>query len=104
VAERLSAPKEFEPRIFRPLSARAREPDARGDDHFQEGSFVKRWASAPPASVRLLVRKLAFVTHQSEIPDNQGIEFVPIVTAPALECAMVDFGIVFPLRLNLDLD
>jgi hypothetical protein len=65
---------------------------------------VKRWVTAPLASVRLLVRKLAFVTHRSEIPDNQDIEFVRSVAAPALEWAMVDFGIVFPLRPNLDLD
>jgi hypothetical protein len=84
VVERRSAPKEFEPTIFRPVSARAREPNARGDGHFQEGSFVRHWVTAPLASVRLLVRKLAFVAHRSEIPDNQDIEFVRIVTAPAL--------------------
>jgi hypothetical protein len=42
--------------------------------------------------------------NRSEIPDNQVIEFVWIVAAPALGWAMVDFRIVFPLRFNLDLD
>jgi hypothetical protein len=58
---------------------------------------LRRWATAPLASIRLLLRKFALLTHRSEIPDNQDIEFVRIVAAPALGWGIVDFGCVFPL-------
>ncbi len=48
---------------------------------------------------RLLGWKLALLTHRFEIPDNQDIEFVQIVAAPALAWGIVDFGIVFPLAV-----
>jgi hypothetical protein len=58
---------------------------------------LKQWARAPIASVNLLLRKLALLTHRSEIPDNQDMEFVQLVAAPALGCGIIHFGIVFPL-------
>jgi hypothetical protein len=60
---------------------------------------LRRWAGAPLASIRLLFRKLTLLTHRSEIPDNQDIEFVRIVAAPALGWGLVGFGIVFPLAV-----
>jgi hypothetical protein len=58
---------------------------------------LRQWAGAPLDSVRLLLRKLGLVTHRFEIPDNQDIEFVRIVAAPALGWGIVDFGTLFPL-------
>lgn len=49
--------------------------------------------------MRLLGFKLALATHRFEIPDNQDIEFVEIVAAPALAWGIVDFGTVFPLAV-----
>jgi hypothetical protein len=60
---------------------------------------LRQWEHAPLASLRLLSWKLALLTHRSEIPDNQDIEFVRIVAAPALGWGIVDFGIVFPLAV-----
>src|SRR5262249_9895081 len=37
------------------------------------------------------------LTHRFEIPDNQDLEFVRIIAAPALGWGIVGFGIVFPL-------
>jgi hypothetical protein len=60
---------------------------------------LKHWANAPMASLRLLSWKLALVTHWAEIPDNQDIEFVRIVAAPALGWGTLGFGVVFPLAV-----
>jgi hypothetical protein len=58
---------------------------------------LRQWGVAPLQSIRLLVRKLGLLIHRLEIPDNQDIEFVRIVAAPALGLGFVDFGILFPL-------
>ena len=58
---------------------------------------LKMWVTAPIASLRLLFLKLGLVTHNAEIPDNQDIEFVQLVAAPALAWGFVPFGLVFPL-------
>jgi hypothetical protein len=58
---------------------------------------LRQWGASPLQSIRLLIRKLGLVTHRLEIPDNQDIEFVRIVAAPALGFGLVDFGILFPL-------
>jgi hypothetical protein len=60
---------------------------------------LKPWAESPLGSLRLLIRKLGLLTHRSEIPDNEDIEFVTIVAAPALSAAVIDFGILFPLAV-----
>jgi hypothetical protein len=60
---------------------------------------LKQWAVAPLVSIRLLFWKLALLSHRFEIPDNQDIEFVRIVAAPALAWGLIDFGIVFPLAV-----
>ena len=60
---------------------------------------MRQWASAPLDSIRLLGWKLALSTHRFEIPDNQDIEFVQIVAAPALAWGIVGFGVVFPLAV-----
>ena len=60
---------------------------------------LKQWAGAPLVSIKLLFWKLALLSHRFEIPDNQDIEFVRIVAAPALKWGLIDFGIVFPLAL-----
>ena len=66
---------------------------------FWLGEGLRQWASAPLDSMRLLGFKLALATHRFEIPDNQDIEFVEIVAAPALAWGIVDFGTVFPLAV-----
>jgi hypothetical protein len=66
---------------------------------FWLGEGLKRWGNAPLASLHLLVRKLSLLTHRAEIPDNQDIEFVRIVAAPALGWGIITFGIVFPLAV-----
>jgi hypothetical protein len=58
---------------------------------------LAQWAREPLKSIRLFYRKLALLVHRSEIPDNQDIEFVQIVAAPALRWGVVGFGSVFPL-------
>jgi hypothetical protein len=66
---------------------------------FWLGEGLRQWASAPLDSIRLLGVKLALSTHRYEIPDNQDIEFVQIVAAPALAWGIVGFGVVFPLAV-----
>jgi hypothetical protein len=43
--------------------------------------------------------RLGLSIHRYEIPDNQDIEFVQIVAAPALAWGTVGFGVVFPLAV-----
>jgi hypothetical protein len=77
---------------------RAGRPLSPGEvSRFWLGEGLKRWGNAPLASLHLLFRKLALLTHRAEIPDNQDIEFVRIVAAPALGWGIITFGIVFPL-------
>jgi hypothetical protein len=58
---------------------------------------LKRWETAPVESLRLLAWKLALVTSDFEIFDNQSEELVRTVVAPALSWCFLSFGWVAPL-------
>lgn len=60
----------------------------------QEG--LKRWRTAPAASVRLLARKVVLLTTDFEIPDNHDMEMTRLVAAPALGWGVLSFGWVIP--------
>lgn len=57
---------------------------------------LERWRDAPAASVRLLVKKVGLLAHDSEIPDNQDIAVVRLVAAPVLACGVLSFGWLSP--------
>jgi hypothetical protein len=57
---------------------------------------LRRWQSAPAASLRLLGWKLALVASDFEIFDNQSEELVRLVIAPALGWGLLSFGWVLP--------
>ncbi len=57
---------------------------------------LARWRAAPGASLRLLAWKLGLVAHDFEIPDNQSMEVVRLVVAPALACGVFSFGWLAP--------
>jgi hypothetical protein len=64
---------------------------------FAEG--LRRWQTAPIASVRLLAWKLALVCSNFEIFDNQSEELVGAVVAPALSWSFLSMGWVLPLAV-----
>jgi hypothetical protein len=58
---------------------------------------LRRWETAPIASLRLLAWKLALVSSDFEIFDNQSEELVRAVVAPALSWCFLSFGWALPL-------
>ena len=58
---------------------------------------LRRWETAPIASLRLLAWKLALVCSDFEIFDNQSAELVRAVAAPALSWSFLSLGWVLPL-------
>jgi Dolichyl-phosphate-mannose-protein mannosyltransferase len=64
---------------------------------FWTSEGLRRWRDAPLASLRLLGRKLALVTHDFEIPDNHDIEVVKTIAAPRLAWGILSFGGLLPL-------
>jgi hypothetical protein len=58
---------------------------------------LKRWQQAPLESLRLLGWKLALVTSDFEIFDNQSEELVRTVVAPALSWSILSFGWIAPV-------
>jgi hypothetical protein len=58
---------------------------------------LRRWETAPIDSLRLLAWKLALVSSDFEIFDNQSEELVGAVVAPALSVCFLSFGWVAPL-------
>jgi hypothetical protein len=61
------------------------------------GEGLRRWKTAPGASLRLLVHKLGLLLHRFEIPDNQSPEVVRLVAAPGLAWGVIGFGVLLPL-------
>ncbi|MBX6316464.1 MAG: hypothetical protein IRY99_26665, partial [Isosphaeraceae bacterium] len=57
---------------------------------------LRRWGEAPLASLRLLGWKLILLANNVEIPDNQDMEVVRLVAAPALGLAVLSFGGLAP--------
>src|SRR5262249_16070384 len=58
---------------------------------------LRRWETASIDSLRLLAWKLALVSSDFEIFDNQSEELVGAVVAPALSVCFLSFGWVAPL-------
>jgi hypothetical protein len=68
-----------------------------GVSRFWLAEGLKRWEAAPLASLRLLGWKLALVSSDFEIFDNQSEELVRAVVAPALSWSFLSFGWLAPL-------
>ena len=58
---------------------------------------LRRWRAAPLASLRLLARKVALLVNDREVPDNQDLDAVRLLAAPALGWPRVSFGVLLPL-------
>jgi hypothetical protein len=100
---------------FTPLSFILATPERESDDYVAEArrrtgrqlslgevsqywmqQGLDRWRTDPGASVRLLVRKLAMLSNDFEIPDNHDLEIFRLVAAPALGWGILSFGWIAP--------
>ena len=63
------------------------------------GAGLQTWRDQPSRSVGLLIRKLGFVFHRFEIPDNQSAEVVRLVAAPSLGWGLIGWGTLLPLAM-----
>lgn len=64
---------------------------------FWFGAGLHRWSVAPLASLRLLARKVALLVNDLEVPDNQDMDALRVLAAPALEWPRASFGVLLPL-------
>lgn len=60
---------------------------------------LKRWYAAPLASLELLAWKVALLVNDREVPDNQDLDAVSLLAAPAVEWPQVSFGVLLPLAV-----
>ena len=58
---------------------------------------LRRWHTAPLASLRLLARKAALLVNDGEVPDNEDFDAVRLFAAPSLWWPCVSFGVLLPL-------